>query len=251
VENVRWRGGGGQWGAPRALVRTCDGEEFPADHVIVTMSLGVLKKSADVLFSPGLPAHKMEAIKLLGMGSVNKIFLEYRKPFWSVGRGSIVLAWSPDELKQTSACGSGWTRGITSIDEVPGSRCLLCVSVAGEDACCIEGMSDAALAQSLTTVLRQFVGDPCLPFPNFIMRSRWTGDPFVRGARSFLSLDSTVGQQCDLGAPLPDGCGTDDAVLLFAGEATCPGYYGTVHGARISGLREAERILALHRNSGR
>ena len=32
--------------------------------------------------------------------------------------------------------------------------------------------------------------------------------------------------------------------LLFAGEATVPEYYGTVHAALVSGLREARRIRA-------
>jgi polyamine oxidase len=31
--------------------------------------------------------------------------------------------------------------------------------------------------------------------------------------------------------------------LMFAGEATNPEFFGTVHGAYLSGVREAERIL--------
>lgn len=31
--------------------------------------------------------------------------------------------------------------------------------------------------------------------------------------------------------------------LMFAGEATNPEWFGTVHGAYLSGLREADRIL--------
>jgi hypothetical protein len=32
-------------------------------------------------------------------------------------------------------------------------------------------------------------------------------------------------------------------LVLFAGEATNPDYYSTVHGAFLSGVREAKRIL--------
>ncbi len=31
--------------------------------------------------------------------------------------------------------------------------------------------------------------------------------------------------------------------LLFAGEATSPTAFGTLHGARLSGVREADRVL--------
>lgn len=70
----------------------------------------------------------------------------------------------------------------------------------------------------------------------------------LQGSGSYLGLESNVGQQCDLSSPLPSPCAeTPEPTLLFAGEATCPGHFGTVHGARLSGLREAERILALTR----
>jgi len=39
-------------------------------------------------------------------------------------------------------------------------------------------------------------------------------------------------------------------ILLFAGEATIPGHYSTVHGARLSGIREAERIIQLTKQYG-
>lgn len=44
----------------------------------------------------------------------------------------------------------------------------------------------------------------------------------------------------DLARPLPS---TVDPRLLFAGEATEKRFFGNLLGARLSGLREAERIL--------
>lgn len=92
-----------RWGAvsdtsPRAIVKCTDGQEFPADYVIVTVSLGVLKNQHARLFQPGLPAEKVEAISKLGYGHVNKIFLEYARPFWVWREGAIKLAWSAEEL---------------------------------------------------------------------------------------------------------------------------------------------------------
>ena len=78
-------------------VRTKSGEFIPADHVIVTCSLGVLKKNAHFMFKPILPRDKMAAIHRLGFGTVDKIFLEWSEPWWDSETHVIQLAWMPDE----------------------------------------------------------------------------------------------------------------------------------------------------------
>ena len=71
------------------VVVTCsDGSVYYADHVIVTVSLGVLKNwtgvdqtiTSDSLFSPPLPLCKLDAIHKLGFGVVYKVALEFSKP---------------------------------------------------------------------------------------------------------------------------------------------------------------------------
>lgn len=54
----------GKNGCP-IVVTTKDNQIFHADHVIVTVSLGVLKKKHKSLFIPPLPAKKVEVIKVL------------------------------------------------------------------------------------------------------------------------------------------------------------------------------------------
>ncbi|KAM1516588.1 hypothetical protein ACFXTH_015524 [Malus domestica] len=56
-----------------------DGSVLLADHVIVTVSLGVLKASIcqdSGMFNPPLPRFNTEAISRLGFGVVNKLFLQ-------------------------------------------------------------------------------------------------------------------------------------------------------------------------------
>jgi spermine oxidase len=57
-------------------------EIFYADHVICTVPLGVLKESPK-LFEPQLPEFKQQSIQNLLFGTVDKIFLEFERPFLS------------------------------------------------------------------------------------------------------------------------------------------------------------------------
>ena len=240
VENIRW-GSICPMGGPRAIVRCYDGEELQADYVLITVSLGVLKAMANTLFCPALSAEKTEAISNLGYGYVNKIFLEYCRPFWVWREGGIKLAWSADELADRS----DWVKGLCSIEELEGSQHVMGAWVGGQEALNMEKCSDEEIAESITRLLRQFTGDPSLPYPSNVLRSKWCSDPYFHGSYSYLGVNSTVGHQRELGAPIPGPCENIPPILLFAGEATCPGHYSTVHGARVSGIREAERIVQL------
>lgn len=77
---------------------------------------------------------------------------------------------------------------------------------------------------------------------------RWRADPYARGSYSFVSVGS-AGSDYDLLAapvtPKKDSKGnpvSDMPRLFFCGEHTIRNYPATVHGALLSGLREAGRI---------
>ncbi|RWR98553.1 peroxisomal N(1)-acetyl-spermine/spermidine oxidase-like isoform X2, partial [Dinothrombium tinctorium] len=83
--------------------------------------------------------------------------------------------------------------------------------------------------------LREYTGDQTLPKPDCILKSTWSTDKFFRGAYSCLGLLSRFDEFTVLIEPLPSKC---IHRLLFAGEATTPTSYGTMHGAR-----EANRLI--------
>jgi spermine oxidase len=56
-----------------------------ADHVILTVSLGVLKSLSGSLFTPPLPHRKLKTISALGFGVMDKILLRFK--FWVLGLG--------------------------------------------------------------------------------------------------------------------------------------------------------------------
>lgn len=58
-----------------------DNEPIVADHVLVTVPLGVLQHG-DIGFDPPLPLSKQTAIDRLGMGVLEKVVLRFDRPFW-------------------------------------------------------------------------------------------------------------------------------------------------------------------------
>lgn len=66
---------------------TAAGVQHLAEHVIVTVPLGVLKAGA-IAFTPALPARHERAINRLGMGLLDKLYLEFDEPFWREATGA-------------------------------------------------------------------------------------------------------------------------------------------------------------------
>ncbi|OJU95529.1 MAG: hypothetical protein BGO23_05420 [Solirubrobacterales bacterium 67-14] len=58
-----------------------DGEGMAADAAIVTVPIGVLK-AGRIEFEPDLPPRTRTAIRLLGAGLLDKVWLAFEKPFW-------------------------------------------------------------------------------------------------------------------------------------------------------------------------
>ena len=93
---------------------------------------------------------------------------------------------------------------------------------------------------TVTDVLRRFTGDPGLAAPDRVIRQLWTRDPYALGTSSYPSVVAEDDDFEKLSRPLPSEA---DPRLLFAGEATDAKHWGQMLGARLSGLREANRVL--------
>ncbi|XP_014278064.1 peroxisomal N(1)-acetyl-spermine/spermidine oxidase isoform X1 [Halyomorpha halys] len=233
-------------GAPRAIVKCCDGENFPADYVIVTVSLGVLKDSADRLFCPNLPSYKMSAVQGLGFGNVNRVFLKFDSPFWAESGGTLILTWTPADLAEEKS----WLRGVTSFEAVAGSSKVLAATIAGPEATIMESLEDHELLDGLMTLLRRFLGSTVVPTPSEVLRSDWRKNTYFCGYRTYLGLGSSPGMVDSISTPLPFDCGDIPPIIFFAGEHTHQTHYGTLHGSRVSGIREASRIVELTKRFG-
>ncbi|XP_012687330.1 spermine oxidase [Clupea harengus] len=231
-----------------------DGERLSADHIIVTASLGVLKKSHETLFSPGLPRDKVQAIEKLGISTTDKIFLEFDEPFWSPECNSIQFVWEDEALLEQLAYPQElWYRKICSFDVLyPPERYGYMLSgwICGEEALLMERCDDETVAETCTELLRKFTGNPNIPKPRRILRSSWGSNPYIRGSYSFTRVGSSGGDVERLATPLPYAKSTKAPPLqvLFAGEATHRKYYSTTHGALLSGQREASRLIEMYQD---
>lgn len=80
---------------------------------------------------------------------------------------------------------------------------------------------------------------------NIFARSQWYTNPHFRGTYSYQTIASRrLNSNENLAKPLINRHGK--LTLMFAGEATHPYYYSTVHGAIETGYREADRVLRLY-----
>ena len=91
VETIQWTSDDNV--TEKCKVKCENGENYNCDHVIVTSSIGYLKKNAHTLFKPSLPDNKSRAIANTGYGNVLKIFLEWEEPFWNEDFEGLQLVW--------------------------------------------------------------------------------------------------------------------------------------------------------------
>ena len=63
------------WSCCNVNVKLHNDELITADHLIITLPLGVLKANAHSLFTPALPAHKINAIQSIGVLQIYYLYI--------------------------------------------------------------------------------------------------------------------------------------------------------------------------------
>lgn len=280
VEHISWAG-------ERVEVTTSTAL-YAAKRIICTLPLGVLQhrtpspRNSDrpQLFSPPLPSEKIEAIKSLGFGTLDKIFLVYERPWWKDDPWSAILkkgytsrpfpddpdkgpddpAADMEELPSEPDALWGFTDELAGIEIGPdgkarkGLRALsimnlhaltgypvLSCFVSCANARHVESLSDddaaALVHRSLSTWLGRQPPAPCA-----VHVTRWAQDKFSRGSYSHMITGlSETRHRAAFGKPVINQHGAE---VRFAGEHTSLNHFATVHGALLSGWREAEAIIA-------
>lgn len=199
---------------------------FEADAVIVTVSVGVLQ-AGSIRFVPELPKRKQQSIEAIKMGLMNKIVLD-----WEPGQ-----AWFPIE-DILGFMSDGDTSDIFAANQKPVNGAeMIMFFVTADVAKQLEKDSDDALVVRVMERLELAYGKEVAE-PRGVLVTRWWENPLTRGSYSHMRTGFTREERKVLARPVGDW-------LFFAGEACHDRYPSTVHGAYLSGIREAKRILKL------
>jgi monoamine oxidase len=199
---------------------------FNALAVIVTLPLGVLKANS-VKFTPTLPQTKQNAIKKLGFGTLNKTYFRFPNCFWIDDDDSELYNF----ISSAKGHWSEWLN-IHHYNQQP----ILLGFNAGKYGKDIENLSDKALISDGMLTLQKAYGKT-IPSPKSYLITRWNADPYAKGAYSFIRIGASSKDYDELAKPVNNK-------LFFAGEATSSKYAATVHGAFLSGEREAKNIMS-------
>ncbi|SIO85211.1 NAD(P)/FAD-dependent oxidoreductase [Nocardiopsis sp. JB363] len=208
----------------RVRVETPAGEEtLTADRVLVTLPLGVLR-SGQVAFDPPLPEAKQGSLERLGNGRLEKLFLRFDEVFW--GDAEVIVHLGTEE--------GTWFHWYSG-QNVFGVPVLVCRN-GGNAARFLADKEDGEVVEHAMESLRGMFKKAPDPIDHYL--THWMDDPFARGGFSFNAVGSGDEDRVALADPIGER-------VFFAGEATDVEHSATVHGAMLSGLREAARILAL------
>lgn len=231
-------------------VETSDGSIYNADHVICTVSLGVLQHSHQSLFQPLLPYWKINSIDGRKLGIVDKLFAEYDAPFWPDEWAGFGLLWLPEQLKEIrdDPINGDWLHGIIGFYRISYQPNILIGWITGPEARIMERRSDEDVKRGVDKVIKMFLSNKfTVPDTKFVKRTQWDSNPHFRGAYSYYTLksDALGATTSQLAEPIKNENGAP--VIQFAGEATSKKHYATVHGAIETGWREAERLIDIYK----
>lgn len=240
---ARWQEGG------KVLLTTTDVTIYQVDHVIFTPSVGVLKHEHDHLFSPALPEEKIDAIKSIGYDAVMKVLMHFPERWWQED-ASWPFIWTAEDKEKLKEKNLEWLITITGITQAANNPKVLTAWYAGSHIPLMETLSDEQILEGQKHIIQTFLAPHFnVTMPDKIIRSSWLSNPRFLGTFSYETVKGyATGEnrnQDKLAKPLLN---IDDIpTVLFAGEATHPHYFSTVHGAIETGYREADRLIELYK----
>jgi monoamine oxidase len=231
------------------------GQTITADACICTLPLGVLK--AQVVDIPQLTESHTSALTALGCGVMNKVAITFAKKVWDDSH-FIGLAKLHESVVVLNATVVVHQKKTKKMEKKSHERPTLVFLYGGDSAVTMQSQTDQQIMeQCLSHVYRI-----CGTVPDLVDYhiTRWGLEPFSRMSFSYVtpeasssasSSSSSDDSSCyyALSKPICDHNSNSTGRhhhpvprIMFAGEHTTRYYPSTIHGAFLSGVREAYRL---------
>lgn len=204
---------------------THNGTVSEADYVVVSVPLGVLKANA-IQFVPALPSAKQAAIQQIGMNCVNKFLLTWDTTFWDDVQ---YISYTPEIRDKFNY--------FVNVKKFHPTVNALMTFAYADYARQTETMTDAQVIDAIMLHLKDIYGNN-IPNPTNMLRTKWQTNENTFGSYSYTAVGTQMQHFDDLAAEVNNQ-------LFFAGEHTDVDYFSTAHGAYLSGIREADKIINL------
>lgn len=238
----------------KPIVIVTDAMLIECDYVIVTVPASVLQLEANhpygLEWTPPLPSAVKQALQTVHFGALGKVIFEFDKACWDITRDLFVVL------------GRDRRNTLDILHELPPSFSypLVAFNCAAYNPECSSLMllTQSPLTEYLEShpheawtyfkpMLAKFFNGNVVPTPIATIVSDWSLNPWARGSYTALETGDDpleliirlLGEHDDMAI----GMGVDDPRVRFAGEHTILDGAGCVHGAYMSGAREAEWIL--------
>ncbi|UMM34634.1 hypothetical protein L5515_007623 [Caenorhabditis briggsae] len=223
----------------KVKIMLSNGQYFLFDSVIITASLGYLKKHKTTLFTPALSVSKSAAIDRFGFGNNMKIFLEYNDPWWPNGMSTIQISGRVGNTETSNSLEDD----LMVFQPFLWARKILVAWVAGNGPLEASKLTDSQLMTVLDNHLDTNLKNVYIVSKiQRIHRHSWISDEFALGSYSYISNKSCQSNTDDIKLMRDPILTNRRPVICFAGEHTDSEMFQTVVGAARSGLREADRI---------
>jgi len=196
-----------------------------AAAAIVTVSAQVLH-AGDIAFEPALPDTKQDALAHLTMGRAEKVGLRFDRDVFGVAANTYVTIQRGDDAMGFHIYGGA---AALAVGYIGGDRAEWVARARHED----------VVAWALDWLAHAF-GDEVRRHVVATTRTNWLDDPLFGGSYSAAVLGGHAAR-----AKLAEPAGQR---LFFAGEATEPTRFASVHGAWLSGERAADEALEILRD---
>jgi polyamine oxidase len=221
VRRLEWSGSG-----VRAILQS--GEAVAGDRALITVPVGLLRSGLPMLDPPPPEAQQVAMGRLgYGAGILGKLYLRFPHRFWPeqpkwFGR----LPDAPDRR-------GSFNTWVSHVDET-GLPILLSFSNGATAVRLDRSASDEEVKAVGMASLRKMFGNDVIE-PEAMVFPRWLSDPWSQGGYTYPGVGSAPEDRDAHARPLANR-------VFFAGEATEPVEYGTVHAALWSGEQSAEAI---------